>query len=541
MTYDLIERPWLRLLRSDGAVEEVGLRRALIEAHTFRSLAGDLATQDVAVLRLLLALVHRAYREHLDQPDAKGWARLWAAGALPPGPVEHYLETQRERLDLLHPLTPFLQVAGLRTANGGHSGVVVLLPDVRNNGRLFSTRAGAGLDALPTAEAARWLVTCHAFDPSGIKSGAIDDRRVKGGKGYPIGTGWAGNLGLVIPEGSTLKDTLLLNLARPDDGDSAADLPVWERDPLTGAAELRPSAPTGPVDLYTWPSRRIRLFGDSEQITGVLVCNGDRLEPHDRMGKEPMTGWRSSKNQAKKLGRPVVHMPRTHDPARALWRGLAPLLIQTHTGTERETLPALTLERLAGWHEDGLLADDTVITLRAVGLVYGLQSAVESGLVDDALSLPVALLGAGGAAAREVATAAVDAADRVGVAVGQLARNLAQAAGGPGEGAWTTSREQFFAGLEEPFQSWLRTLPTSDLDEAAERWERVVAGLALELGGRLVVRSGPAAWTGREVRGAGAASRVIDVPLAELWFRRAVYEALPHTAPARPPLPQEAS
>src|SRR5699024_2697574 len=69
---------------------------------------------------------------------------------------------------------------------------------------------------IPPGEAARWLVHCMAFDISGIKSGAVGDPRVKGGKGYPIGIGWSGWLGGLYFEGDTLFQTLMLNTVLSD-------------------------------------------------------------------------------------------------------------------------------------------------------------------------------------------------------------------------------------------------------------------------------------------------------------------------------------
>jgi CRISPR system Cascade subunit CasA len=539
MTYDLLERRWLPVRRPDGALALLGLRDALRESHRISSLVGDIATQEAALLRLMLAVVLRAYRTELARDDEDGWASLWNEQSLPEKPLLGYLEEHRQRFDLLHPEAPFLQTAGLRTAKDSMTEVVTLLPDVRNNDRLFSTRAGVGLDVLPTAEAARWVVTCHAFDPSGIKSGAVDDPRVKGGKGYPIGTGWVGQLGLVLAQGRTLRETLLLNLARPEAWRVDDDLPAWERPPLTGAPQNRPAGPTGPVDLFTWPSRRIRLVGDDEQVTNVLICNGDQLLPQDKHQLEPMSGWRNSRNQAKKLGRPRVFMPRTHDPERAMWRGLGSLLEHRNAGSDNETVPPMTLEWLGHLRDEDLLAKDHPIVLRTIGMTYGAQSAVESGMVDEALPLPAALLGAAGVAARGVALTAVERADTVGQAVGQLARNLMQAAGGDGGGEGAAARGDFFFALETPYARWLSTLPTADLDQATLTWQRVVDQQARRQARRLLGATSPASWVGRDVGPRDRQSHV-NAFLADIWFRKALAKALPALAPVtagEPPSP----
>lgn len=57
----LLEEPWIRVLRQDCTVEEVSLVDALVRAHTFRALAGELPTQDAAMLRMLLAVLYAVF------------------------------------------------------------------------------------------------------------------------------------------------------------------------------------------------------------------------------------------------------------------------------------------------------------------------------------------------------------------------------------------------------------------------------------------------------------------------------------------------
>ena len=184
-----------------------------------------------------------------------------------------YLDKHRDRFDLLHPQHPFFQVAGLHTAKDEAAPLNRIVADVPNGEAFFSMRQ-PGPRHIGFAEAARWLVHAHAFDVSGIKSGAVGDRRVKGGKGYPQGVGWAGNLGGVFAQGSTLRETLLLNLISADNDFlqvDKTDRPVWRRPPV-GPAPIEPDLneprPSGPRDLYTWQTRRVRLHHHDGEVTG---------------------------------------------------------------------------------------------------------------------------------------------------------------------------------------------------------------------------------------------------------------------------------
>jgi CRISPR system Cascade subunit CasA len=208
-SYDLTTEPWIPVVGLDGAVQELSLVDVVGHAHELVAIGGELPTHGFALTRLVLAVLHRSVGGPADRAD---WADLWQAGELPVDDVARYLAGWRHRFDLFHPETPFLQVAGLATAKGEFSGLEKLIADVPNGHAFFTARAGRGVRSLDAPEAARWLVHTQAFDPSGIKSGAVDDPRVTGGKGYPIGIAWAGNLGGVLLQGTTLRETLLLNL-----------------------------------------------------------------------------------------------------------------------------------------------------------------------------------------------------------------------------------------------------------------------------------------------------------------------------------------
>ncbi|MBB1260900.1 type I-E CRISPR-associated protein Cse1/CasA, partial [Streptomyces alkaliterrae] len=187
-SFDLTAQPWLPVLYTSGDEGVVSLAGVLAEAHGIRRLVGDVPTQEFALTRLLLAILYDALDDRLE--TIADWAELWRQDTLPVAEVAAYLRRHREGFDLLHPTRPFFQVADLRTAKDEVFALDRIVADVPNGDRFFTMRSG-GVDSLSFAEAARWLVHSHAYDPSGIKSGAVGDPRVKGGKGYPLGVGWA--------------------------------------------------------------------------------------------------------------------------------------------------------------------------------------------------------------------------------------------------------------------------------------------------------------------------------------------------------------
>jgi len=525
--FSLIDEPWVLVRTEAGGTDEVSLIELFRRSSGLVEVVGDLPTQGFAILRLALAVLSRA----TDGPrDEEAWEGLWATGSPPMPAIEAYLKRFRDRFDLFHPTTPFFQVADLRTAKGEHSGLEKLVADVPAGHPYFTTRSGVGLDRLTPAEATRWLVHLQAFDVSGIKSGAVGDPRVKGGRGYPIGVGWSGNLGGLVVQGEDLWRTLLLNLVPWDQPtlvqSGPEDLPAWER-AVDSAAEDDDvaSRPRGPVDLYTWQSRRARLVGGPSGVTGVLVSNGDRLTVQNRQRVEPMTAWRRSEPQQKKLGIPIVYMPQGHVPGRALWRGLATTLpVVSPRGKADGGQPHVS----AGVVEWAARALDRRyrVQLRAIGMVYGTQSAVVDDVIDDRLVMSVSVLDTVQPALPQAVVDAVSAADEAVFALRNLASNVAKAAGAEpalADGQRERAAERAYAALDGPFRRWLAGLgPDTDAEAARIDWHRTAGLILRRLGDEVVLAAGPAAWVGRDVRG-----RRITAPEADGWFRSALAKALP--------------
>lgn len=539
-SFDLVSRPWLPVQRDDGTAAELSLQEVFAQAGSLRRLLGDVPTQEFALLRLLLAILHDA----VDGPeDIDDWADLWSADE-PFADVPDYLDRHRDRFDLLHPETPFFQVAGLRTAKDDVASLNRIVADVPNGGAFFTMRM-PDVGRLTFAEAARWLVHAHAFDTSGIKSGAVGDPRVKGGKCYPQGVAWAGNLGGVFAEGRDLRETLLLNLVAADNGITKADTddrPAWRRPPCGPAetpASERPVRPSGPRDLYTWQSRRLRLHHDADGVYGVVLAYGDRLAPQNTQHIEPMTGWRRSKAQEKKLGRQPVYMPREHDPARAAWRGLDSLLSARQpagAGARGEPPSAIRpaiVEWLARLSTEGAIPPRGLLRVRTVGAVYGTQQSVIDEMVDDGVAMAVVVLHQHDVRYGQAAVDAVADADAAVTALGGLAADLARAAGAEPEPARETARDLGFGELDREYRQWLEHLGTGDDPyRARHQWQETAHRTVSRLGRALLDAAGPAAWEGRIIETPGG-DRWLDDTLADWWFRSRLNRALPHATASR--------
>ncbi|GHG50680.1 hypothetical protein GCM10018779_10970 [Streptomyces griseocarneus] len=554
-SFNLADEPWLPVQRTDGTTAHVSLLGLFAQADSLRRLVGDVPTQEIALLRLLLAILYDA----LDGPaEVEDWEDLWLS-ADPFAVVPEYLARHRDRFDLFDPERPFYQVAGLRTAKNEVAPLSRIVADVPVGEPFFAMRR-PGVDTLSYAEAARWLVHTHAFDTSGIKSAMVGDERGKAGKVYPLGVGSLGHLGGVFAEGATLRETLLLNLIALEEAEAGSgglageDVPVWRRPEPLGPGERKGPGgqprPAGLRDLYTWQSRRIRLHTDGGAVTGVVLGYGDPLTLAAPWKIEPMSSWRRSETQEKKQGRTPVYTPLRHDPSRAAWRGLESLLParQQPSDAGRPGEPSRVLRSgVARWFTQVITASEIapgmLVRLRLVGAVYGTQQSVVDEIVDDSVVLPVVTLHEANPVFGAAALDAVSEAERAVTALSHLAGNLARAAGTEPAAPVTAARDLGFGTLDGPYRAWLKDLLAfPDLDAARREWRAAVRRHMLRLGRQLLDSVGPAADEGRLIEVPGVGTRLIDAGRAEQLFRLRLHKVLGppedrDTAPA--PLPHQ--
>ncbi|WP_433533005.1 type I-E CRISPR-associated protein Cse1/CasA [Micromonospora sp. CA-263727] len=544
--FSLVDEAWIPVLDGAGQRREVSLLGLFEQAGDVRMIACELPTQTFAILRLTLAILHRATGGPAGEP---AWRALWRERRLPTNDIADYLGAFRDRFDLLHPKHPFYQVADLRAAKENSYGLERLIADVPNGMPFLTTRAGSGMDSVTPAEAARWLVHCQAYDTSGIKTGAVGDPQAKNGKGYPIGASSLGWLGGVHLEGTTLRETLLLNLVPVAPGWQVADerdLPVWEREPQAAAEEAGSTrGPYGLLSLYTWQSRRIRLFGDAGGITGAMISNGDRFDWQDRHLLEPMSVWGRSAPREREQKRTPIYLPRPHDHSRALWRGLQTLLpAPPPPGAEPpQRLSPMVVQWLARLTVTGVVGTGFQARTRATSVTYGSKQSVVDEVFSDALTMNVLLLVEDSALRAAAVDAAVDAEAAVTV-LRRLADNLARAAGSRDldSGEADRAAERAYALLDRVFRDWLAGLgPGSDPTSERAAWQRLVRRAVARLGFDLVAASGPTAWVGRTGKDRAGKDTHYSSSQAEAWFRVGLAKALPMAAEAAREKQEEAA
>lgn len=542
--YNLLDEPWVPVRLLDGTITEVGLLELLQRSTDIADLACELPTQNIAIQRLVLAVAYRV----ATPLDAEEWLEQLEEGS----PIEQmidYLEKWRERFYLFGGQYPFMQVADLRTPKDTVSGLEKVIADVPNGEQFFTTRNGKALERISAAEAARWVVHTQAYDPSGIRSGAVGDREMKGGKGYPIGPAWCGQLGLVWLKGKNFNETLLLNLVPADAGDLKGvpvttewDWCTWEvSTPETSArgnySRLDPKGTPRDLSIprvLTWHSRRIKLIGDPSGVTSVVLAQGDKLAPQQMQRYEPQSLWRYSLPQSRNLTQDV-YMPSKFKVGRALWRDLPGTLpvCEMIKGADKQPKREFLQSAVLSFHAElksSMLAEDypTQIQIQAVGVTYGPKEATVDDIYADELTLSVAMM----RTEREDLATEVDRqarlTEQVAVKVGMLAANLARAAGesgdGAGDGARDRAKEQFFSRIDDPFRAWLAQVDGRlSAREVGQMWASELRRYATELGAQLVASASSSAIIGRDTSWG-----FMNVSIAENFFRSALQKLVPN-------------
>jgi len=112
--FNLIDEPWIPCIDSLGKRVEYGIRDTLLKAHALREICDNSPLVTVAIHRLLLAILYRAY---CGPQDFRSWRDLYGEGALSQEQLEGYLDKWRMRFDLASSSYPFFQIGQLETNN----------------------------------------------------------------------------------------------------------------------------------------------------------------------------------------------------------------------------------------------------------------------------------------------------------------------------------------------------------------------------------------------------------------------------------------
>lgn len=535
--FNLLDEKWILVRKSDCTVDELSLTDALLKSHEYVELAGELPTQNVSILRLMLAVLHTVFSRYSPQGEpsplydsddaADRWKELWNAGRLPEKPIRDYLASVHDRFWLFHPERPFYQTEAAKigteyTASKLNGAV----SESGNKIRLFCGCTGVQKSELSYSEAARWLLYVNNYDDTSSKPK---------GKNLPSpGAGWLGKLGLITIRGNNLFETLVYNLILLNHRRNFSEVwgpecPAWEPDVPNTAERAEIPMPDNLSELYTLQSRRLWLNrDDNEKVIGYNLLGGDFFEKVDAF-IEPMTVWSKVKGN-ERAGEKF--QPRRHDSSVQMWREFS-YAFETAEGSH---IPGVVL--WTKYIKQMLPESRKLISFSIASVQYGDKDFFVNDVFSDSLTFHTDLLTEIGEHWRAKITEEIEKCKKSAAALRDLAKDIELAAGSSEDtvlkrAVVERAREQYYYEIDLPFRNWLERIDpnweiVSEQEEQALReWHETAKRIALRIGQELVESAGTAAIVGRAVKDKNDKERYYSAPDAYRYFKVKLNEIYP--------------
>lgn len=504
--FNLLDERWIRVIDQNCNVTEVSLMEVFRDAHLYTDLCGELPTQDFAVMRVLLAVLHTVFARYdvhgdvsrLTDPDdaLDRWEELWRNKKFPEKVIMAYLESQRENFYLFHPERPFFQCEHAKI--GTEYSAAKLngnLSESSNKVRFFSNVAGEIKETMDFTEAARWLLYVNAYDDTSAKPSG--ESKKLGIKLSSPGVGWLGKLGLISISGSSLFETLMLNLILLNENGElwGEEKPIWERDRIADGERVEIPLPDNLSELYTVQSRRLYLKRKGTQIIGYYLLGGDFFERENAF-IEPMTIWRKADSKGTE-----IFTPRRHDASKQFWRNFS-ALVQTRENLHRPGVFSW-IDKL----ENENIISDQILNVKIASVQYGDKDFFVANVFSDSIQIHAALIASMSHTWQNMIINCVDFCDNVSRKVWNFARDVNVAEGGDfvlkeekcsSKVYANKYKSEFYNRVDAPFRKWLCSIEPEidDVDQKEREWRSECIMTASALGEEMVRQSDPMAILG---------------------------------------------
>jgi CRISPR system Cascade subunit CasA len=547
--FNLLDEPWISVVvDKKGNTENVSLIQVFTNAHRYSGLAGDTKTQDFAVLRVLLAVLHTVFsrfdeegevyevldldekwiprEEMVDEDDAKAyreamyetWVNLWKKGLFPTV-VEEYLEKWRDRFFLLDEEYPFFQVtkkdvdptvivsqrrnpANPTTILGRYINRQVSESGTNPNNiakkALFSPKAdkGRNKDKLTLSQIARWLITFQGYTGLADKAAFVE-------KDYRASKGWLYDIGGIYVEGGNLFKTLLLNcaLVHPETQyHDKTQRPCWE---FTSEEIINRYLQIGEInnlaELYTNWSRAIYI-DPKEDYSDIFSLDIVKLPDitHEDQFLELMSLWRYNTRGPTK----DKYTPRKHRANQAMWRSFGLITLSYHVLDKKDKNVPQRKPGIIDWiNKIGKHVGNPTLTLNAISMQDdgNATSWVPVDEIYDVLNIREAVL-------TDVEEEGWiprinDVVEETKTVIDWTFRNflkeLKEIRNMSSDGFVDREVEELYFLVDQPFREWISALQfTSDKDDRIFAWRETLKQLTLQKAQQILQQAGPRDYTG---------------------------------------------
>lgn len=326
--FNLTTDPWVKVFETKSNREiEVSLIDLFSNSQDYRMLAGEMHSQDVAVMRLLLAILTtvysradangEAYPWMQSVRDLKSWSKadrdkqlldtwhiIYKSGHFSQTVID-YLQVHQSEFDFFGK-KPFYQATAeeydslvpdnRRIDTGkGRVGAMMINRTIAQSAHtvdIFAGKTPETKNKLSVSELIRWVIMYQSY------TGVTDKTKI-----VPVGdekirsnAGWLYKMIPVYIQGNSVFETLMMNLIleAPEDGEDQR--PVWEYDSVSDYVEVqrKQGMPGNLAALYTAWTRVLHIdwVGPDEPIIFSAA-----IPMYDNLNAtiEPMTGWRFQK------------------------------------------------------------------------------------------------------------------------------------------------------------------------------------------------------------------------------------------------------
>ncbi len=494
--FNLLHEPWILVLNDDGSSEQIGMIDLFRRAHKIKMLAGEMPTQDVAVFRVMLAVVYSVYlHKDADGNDAEiagkdealeRWTSVWNKGKFDEGLFTEYLKRYEDRFYLFDDKRPFFQAKIDKGTEYSSAKLNGELSESGNKPRLFTNIGIKEKEAMEYPEAARWLIHLNAFDDTSAKP------TVRGAGLPSAGAGWLGKMGLIFAQGQNLFETLMLNMVLLDRNEEpfGEGKAIWEKDTPCFDERVEIMLPENPVELLTLQSRRLLLIREGRLVKGYLLQGGDIVKKENAL-TEQMTVWR--------LNDDSEWVPKRHDPSKSVWRDYSALMSKG----EGSMMPGV-VRWTSLLEAEGCLTHKFMV-FRITGIEYGDKDFYVNDTIDDSISLNSKMLSAIGESWNIRINNVLAITDKCVRAVGQFAIDLVKLDGNSDENGYKraayNARAATYYALDQPFRNWLHSIDpdADDMEIKMNEWLKITENTVLSAGFRMMQDSGEKAFVGRDM------------------------------------------
>lgn len=522
--FNLVLQPWIKVIDNSNHMQKVSLIELFQNAQNYRQLAGEMRTQDLAILRFLLAILTTVYSRYdsdgnpyewldvnkgtmINSPNNEAniddlldtWEQLYVNGKFSQIVIA-YLKHYVDKFDLLSEKYPFYQVTKeqydslvppSKAVAKGKGTVAVkqmnrTISESNNSRAIFSPTASQEMNQLSLDELARWIITYQNF------TGVTDKTKVNAKDKFSVSKGWLYSINPIIAKGKNLFETLMLNLVLGDINSENTyhnQHPFWEYNNILNYidARVRNVLPDNRAELYTVWSRVLHIEWDENDQPTIFSAGLPSFEIIDN-NLEPNTTWKQTKKKMEIIRRPESQYLGSLN--KAMWRNFGHY-VRTSTDEKQESrdieplIPGIVLW-LNLLKDNDYIPEDQIIELENIAMVSDGNATSQSPAAEviDSMRLEAGVLFDSNEDKRmywpDRIEDVIEVTQRVGDYYYLFAKNIGEMRNLSDPASFASKLSvQFYERLNEPFNEWLSSLKNDEeRDPKINKWKETVLHVA---------------------------------------------------------------